>query len=126
MSEEKSNIIIFDGICNLCSSLVDFVSGRDPGNVFSFVPMQTRRGRELLERHGISVDRVDTFLLIKDRGALVRSDAAIAIARKLGAPWNCLAVVRFVPRTVRDGVYSFVARNRYRWFGKRATCKIPE
>ena len=138
----ESNIVVFDGMCNLCSSVVDFITARDPGKVFTFVPMQTPRGQQLLEAHGVSIDQVDTFLLIRggdgggNREALVRSDAtvtialeksdaAIAIAARLRRPWNLLTVLRFVPKPIRDRVYSFVARNRYRWFGKRSTCKLP-
>lgn len=150
--QPDTHIVVFDGICNLCSSLVDFITARDPGKVFTFVPMQTRRGQQLLEAHGVSIDQVDTFLLIRGSGggngsggdgggngggkgggngsggngeALVRSDAAIAIAARLRRPWNLLTVLRFVPKPIRDRVYSFVARNRYRWFGKRSTCKLP-
>lgn len=121
-----SHIIVFDGICNLCSSLVDFVSSRDPGGVFTFVPLQTSTGQELLEQHGVSVDDVDTFLLVRGGIALLRSDAAIAIAAELTRPWNLLTVLRYVPKPIRDWGYTLVARNRYRWFGKRATCKFSD
>ena len=124
--QAEPDIVVFDGICNLCSSLVDFVSKRDHGNVFTFVPMQSPQGQKLLEQHGVSINQVDTFLLIGNGGALVRSDAAIAIAAELRRPWDMLTVFRYVPRPIRDWVYSFVARNRYRWFGKRATCKLPD
>ncbi len=125
--QPDTHIVVFDGICNLCSSLVDFITARDPGKVFTFVPMQTSRGQQLLDAHGVSIDQVDTFLLIRGGSgeALLRSDAAIAIAARLRRPWNLLTVLRFVPRPIRDRVYSFVASNRYRWFGKRATCKLP-
>ena len=125
--QPDTHIVVFDGSCNLCSSLVDFITARDPGKVFTFVPMQTPRGQQLLEAHGVSIDQVDTFLLIRggDGEALLRSDAAIAIAARLRRPWNLLTVLRFVPRPIRDRVYSFVASNRYRWFGKRSTCKLP-
>ena len=174
--QPDTHIVVFDGFCNLCSSLVDFITARDPGKVFTFVPMQTPRGQQLLEAHGVSIEQVDTFLLIRGGGngggegggngggegggngggegggngdgegggsggggngeALVRSDAAVtialeksdaamAIAARLRRPWNLLTVLRFVPRPIRDRVYSFVARNRYRWFGKRSTCKLP-
>ena len=123
--QSKSGIIVFDGVCNLCSAVVDFISARDHANAFTFAPMQSPTGRELLERLGVSIDDVDTFFLVTDGGALVRSDAAIAIARELGTPWNCLAAFRLVPKPVRDCCYSVVARNRYKWFGKRASCKIP-
>ena len=128
----QHNIVVFDGICNLCGSIIDFIAARDSGDLFAFVPMQSRRGQELLREHGISVDRVDTFLLIRDvdalaKGdALVRSDAAIAIVADLGRPWSALAALRLVPRPVRDWAYSLVARNRYRLFGKRATCKFAD
>ena len=113
-------------MCRLCSSLVDFITARDPRNVFTFVPMQSPRGQNLLQMQGVSIDQVDTFLLIGSGGALVRSDAAIAIAAELRRPWNLMTVLRYVPRPIRNWVYSFVARNRYRWFGKRATCKLPD
>ena len=122
----ESRIVVFDGMCNLCGAVVDFIAARDPRNAFTFVPMQSARGQQLLEAHGVSIDRVDTFLLISTSGALVRSDAALAIAADLGRPWNLLAVLRFVPRPIRDRVYSLVGRTRYRWFGKRATCKLPK
>ena len=121
----EPRIVVFDGICNLCSSVVDFISARDPHSVFTFVPMQSPRGQLLLEEHGVSIDQVDTFLLIGSGGTLVRSDAAIAIAAELRRPWNMLTVLRHIPRPVRDWAYSLVARNRYKWFGKRATCKLP-
>ena len=146
--QPDTHIVVFDGICNLCSGVVDFVSARGPRGVFTFVPMQTPQGQQLLEAHGVSIDQVDTFLLIRGGGdsgggggsgsgggdggggdggkgeALVRSDAAIAIAAELRRPWNLLTGLRLVPRSIRDRVYSLVARNRYRWFGKRATCKF--
>ena len=121
----EPDIVVFDGICNLCSALVDFVAARDPRGAFTFVPMQSPPGRQLLEAHGVSIDQVDTFLLIRNDGALVRSDAAIAIAAELRRPWNLLTVLRYVPRPIRDRVYSFVASNRYRWFGQRDSCKLP-
>ena len=121
-----SHIIVFDGICNLCSSLVDFVSSRAPSGVFTFVPMQTPAGQEMLERHGVSVDDVDTFLLVVGGVALLRSDAAIAIAAELRRPWNLLGLLRYVPKPIRDWGYSLVASNRYRWFGKRTTCKFSD
>ena len=124
--QPDSHIVVFDGMCNVCSSVVDFISARDSRNTFTYVPMQSPRGQQLLTAHGVSIDRVDTFLLIGNGDALVKSDAAIAIAAELRRPWNLLATLRLVPRPIRDGVYSFVASNRYRWFGKRATCKLPE
>lgn len=124
--QPDSHIVVFDGMCNLCSSVVDFISARDPRSVFTFVPMQSTRGQQLLEAHGVSIDQVDTFLLIGNGGAFVRSDAAIAIAAELRRPWNLLATLRLVPRPIRDRVYAFVAKNRYRWFGKRTSCKLPD
>ena len=123
--QPDTHIVVFDGMCNLCSAVIDFIAARDPRNAFTFVPMQSPRGQHLLEAHGVSIDQVDTFLLIGNDDALVRSDAAIAIAAELRRPWNLLTVLRFVPRPIRDGIYSLVARNRYRWFGTRTNCKLP-
>ncbi|WP_446831796.1 thiol-disulfide oxidoreductase DCC family protein [Candidatus Foliamicus sp.] len=121
-----SNILVFDGMCNLCSSVIDFITARDSGNAFTLIPMQSAQGQMILREYGLSIDRVETFLLVRAGDALIKSDAAVAIASALRFPWNILRFMRFVPRPVRDGIYSLVSRNRYRLLGKRATCRLPD
>lgn len=118
-------IILFDGVCNLCSSSVQFIMRHDRRRVFRFASIQSDRGRELYAQCGLDPQAPDSFVLWTPQGALLRSDAALAIAREFGGPWRWLAALRIVPRFVRDAVYSLVARNRYRWFGKREECLVP-
>jgi predicted DCC family thiol-disulfide oxidoreductase YuxK len=118
-------IILFDGVCNLCEGVVRFVVPRDQPGHFRFAPLQSPAGRALLERHGLSPDTLDTFVLIDSSGCLTRSDAALALVARLAAPWSWLRWLRIVPLGVRDRVYDVVARNRYRWFGHKENCMVP-
>ncbi len=124
-TEPHHNIIIFDGICNFCNSSVNFIIERDHKNSFKFAPMQSEIGQQMLAAHNISSDNIDTFLLVKNNEALIKSDAAIAITKELKRPWNHLIILRTIPRPIRDYFYSLIARNRYQWFGKREHCMIP-
>jgi len=126
-TENYHGIIVFDGICNFCNSSVNFIIARDEKNLFRFTPMQSSTGQKLLEKHNLSRDNIDTFLLVKNSKALTKSDAAlaIAIATELKRPWNYLTILSFIPRPVRDYFYCLVARNRYKWFGKKEQCMIP-
>jgi predicted DCC family thiol-disulfide oxidoreductase YuxK len=122
MSEGTENfhgVIVFDGICNFCNSSVNFIIARDDKNTFKFAPMQSQTGLEMLRKYNISSDNIDTFLLVKNSKALTKSDAALAIAKELRKPWNYLAILSFIPKPIRDYVYSLIARNRYKWFGKK-------
>lgn len=119
-------IVLFDGECAFCAASVQFVLRRDPGGLFRFAPLQSALGRDLCARHGVDPEALDTFVLVTRDGAFVRSDAALAVARELGAPWRVLAALgRLVPRPLRDWAYGVVARNRYRWFGRRDACLVP-
>lgn len=118
-------VVIFDGVCNLCSTTAQFVILRDSRSRFMFAAAQSVAGRGLLEECGIDPDRLETFVLRKGGRTYVRSDAALEIAKELDWPWPLLAVLRIVPRIFRDWIYDLVARNRYRWFGKKDACMIP-
>jgi predicted DCC family thiol-disulfide oxidoreductase YuxK len=118
-------LILFDGVCNLCNAAVQWVIARDRRGVFRFGALQSDGGRAALRGAGTAEDLPDSIVLIDGAGTHTRSDAAIRIARGLGFPWS-LAVIAFaIPRFLRDAVYSWVARNRYRWFGRRESCMVP-
>ncbi|QDU96119.1 hypothetical protein Pla8534_39380 [Lignipirellula cremea] len=117
-------IVIFDGLCSFCSASVQFILKNDVRGKIRFAPAQSELGRTLLAKHGLDPDDAQSFLLIKADKAYVRSDAALEIARDLGW-WRWLRIFRILPRGLRDAMYSLVARNRYRWFGRRDTCLIP-
>jgi predicted DCC family thiol-disulfide oxidoreductase YuxK len=123
--EPAQNVVLFDGVCNLCNGWVRFVIARDPRARFRFASLQSSFGVEVLRRHCLAPDFLGSILLL-ERGVLfAKSDAVLRIAGGLRWPWPLLAVFRLVPRALRDVVYDWVARNRYRWFGKRESCPLP-
>jgi predicted DCC family thiol-disulfide oxidoreductase YuxK len=123
--QSGEKVILFDGVCNLCSSSVQFILRRDRRRTFKFASIQSDAGRQLYEQAGLDPSAPDSFVLVTPDKSLLRSDAALAIAHEFGGPWRLLGVFKIVPRLVRDWAYSLVARNRYRWFGKREECLVP-
>ena len=114
-------LILFDGVCVLCSRGCSFVSKRDLRGYFRFVPMQLAEGRPLAEQIGINPDRPDSFAFVANGQAYVKSEAVLRIARGLARTW----LFHFIPRVIRDAIYDLVARNRYHWFGRRDVCILP-
>ena len=121
---DSTAIVLFDGVCVLCSRWYRFVHARDRAGRFRFVPIQQPEGRALAERHGIDPADPQTFVLIEDNGVRFRSDAALAILARL-PHWRWTSALRVVPASLRDRVYDAVARNRYRWFGRLDACLLP-
>ena len=124
ISREK--VILFDGLCNFCSLVVRFIIRHDRNNCFKFVPLQSPTGKILLAKHGIAPGENETIVLITHDGAYLKSDAVIAIAREFSGPFRMLAMIKYLPISVRDRIYSFFSKNRYAWFGARDTCMIPD
>lgn len=122
---DHSHLVIFDGVCNLCEASVNFIIAHDPRGTFRFVPSQTPLGRALQDHYHVNTGSLDTVVLIRDGRVYTESSAAAEIARELDGPWRRLAAIRFVPRPLRDGVYRLIARNRYRWFGRKQVCLLP-
>lgn len=118
-------ILLFDGVCNLCNGAVQWVIARDPSARFRFASLQSEAGRALLAKHGLPEGALDTVVLVDGDAHFTKSDAALAVARRLGGAWSLLAVFSLVPRPLRDAVYDWVARNRYARWGKRAECWVP-
>jgi predicted DCC family thiol-disulfide oxidoreductase YuxK len=117
--------VVFDGVCVLCSGWVRFLLKRDRQQRFRFAAMQSEAGRALLVRHGIDPDDPISFLLLEEAGAFTDSTAVLRIVTRLGGLWRLAGAFYAVPRPLRDWLYRFVARRRYRWFGKRASCFVP-
>jgi len=122
---KTENIILFDGVCNLCNASVSFVIERDKKNVFQFASLQSSFGQEVLKKHQLSSSDFDSMILLQNGTIYQRSDAALRIAKELSSAWKLLYGFIIVPRFIRNGVYNFVARNRYKWFGKQDACMIP-
>lgn len=118
-------VIVFDGVCVLCSGWVGFLLKRDRRQRYRFAAMQTPAGRRLLQAHGLDPDDPLSFLLVEDGIARTDSDAIVAVLAGLGGPWRVASALRWAPRALRDRAYRWLARNRYRWFGKKALCYLP-
>jgi predicted DCC family thiol-disulfide oxidoreductase YuxK len=123
-AQSPHGLILFDGVCVLCSLGCRFVSKRDATGYFRYVPIQLAEGRSLAEQIGIVPNRPHTFAFVTKGRAHVKSEAALRIARELPR-WRWKWVFHFVPRFIRDAIYDFVARHRYRWFGRRDDCMVP-
>jgi predicted DCC family thiol-disulfide oxidoreductase YuxK len=123
--EIPDNLVLFDGVCNLCNALVQFVIRHDPKAKFHFAAIQSDIGRKIFEKHGMDPSDLQTFVFVSGGKIWLRSGAAIAVVSRFGAAWRVFAIFWLVPRFVRDAVYSVLARNRYRWFGKKDACMIP-
>ena len=118
-------VLLFDGVCNLCHGVVRFVLDHDREARFRFAPLQSEVGRALLTRFALDPNALDTFVLVDATGAHTRSDAALRVARALGPPWSWVFALNAIPRPLRDAAYDFIARHRYRWFGKKDACPLP-
>ncbi len=121
-------VILFDGECNLCNGVVQFLVRHDAdGSRFRFAAQQSDAGQKLLADAGYTVDggMADTLLVFAGNKLLTHSDAALELARYLPAPYPVLLAGKIVPRFLRDDIYRWVAKNRYRWFGKRDECMMP-
>ena len=125
MSEGSGRIILFDGVCNLCNSAVQFTIRHDKKNIFRFASLQSERGKDLLRAGGFDTQKSDSFVLIQEGLYFTKSTAALLVAKALGGKWRLLYALIIVPKFVRDIVYNFIAKNRYRIFGKREECMIP-
>ena len=109
----------------MCNASVLFVIERDKKNVFQFASLQSSFGQQVLKKHQLSSSDFDSMILLQDGTIHQRSDAALRIAKELSGAWKLLYGFIIVPRFIRNGVYNFVARNRYKWFGKQEACMIP-
>ncbi|MFL6196629.1 MAG: thiol-disulfide oxidoreductase DCC family protein [Thermoanaerobaculia bacterium] len=118
-------IVLFDGVCNLCSTSVQFILRRDPAGRFRFASLQSPAGQELQARFGMDPAALDSVILVEGDRWYKESDAALRIARGLKGAWKLLTVLRLIPRPLRDAAYRLIARNRYRWFGKTEVCWLP-
>jgi len=118
-------VILFDGVCNFCNSSINFIISQDKKRVFRFAALQSVAGKELLEKYDLPEGYLESFILIDNGKAYKSSSAGLKLYNKLSWHWKWLQIFWIVPRFIRDGVYSIIARNRYKWFGKKDRCMIP-
>ena len=122
---DEKPIILFDGVCNFCNGSVNFLIRRDKKNVFRFAALQSQTAQKLLAQYKKQKKGFESFVLMQDGKAYEKSSAALKVLKKLPWYWKWAQVFWIVPKFIRDGVYDVIARNRYKWFGKKEECMIP-
>jgi len=124
--EKNKQLILFDGVCNLCNTSVQYVIKNDQHDVFRYAALQSAVGQKILEQFKIDRNETDSILLYSEaNGITYKSTAALKIASKLGFPRNLLAILLIVPDFIRNWVYDYIAKNRYKWYGQKDECMIP-
>ncbi|AXT59757.1 DUF393 domain-containing protein [Aquimarina sp. AD10] len=126
MINEGEKIILFDGVCNLCNSAINFIIKRDKKGIFRYASLQSEIGEKLIADRNIDISKIDSILLIDPKIAYYhKSTAALHIAKELSGLYPILSVFLILPKFFRDWIYDIVAKNRYKWFGKKESCMIP-
>jgi predicted DCC family thiol-disulfide oxidoreductase YuxK len=118
-------VILFDGVCNLCNASVQFIIKHDPKHQFRFASLQSDLGQEVLKEFNLPMEEFGSFILWEKGVVYTRSSAALRVTKKLSGAWPVLYGFMIVPPFIRNGVYNWVARNRYKWFGKKEECWVP-
>ncbi len=124
--EKSKKIILFDGVCNLCNGAIQFVIKRDNSDIFRYAALQSDIGKQLVSERNINISKVDSIILIDPGVAYyIKSTATLEIGKQLKGYRTISALLLWIPSTLRDIVYDFVARNRYQWYGKKEECMVP-
>ena len=126
MTTKEHNIILFDGVCNLCSRAVQFIIKRDKKDRYRFAALQSDTGKRLTSERNIDTQKIDSIILIEPGKAYyIKAAAALRIGAQFGGLWRVLGIFEWVPLVISNWVYDRVAKNRYRWFGRKEHCMIP-
>ena len=124
-TRENHAIVLFDGVCNFCNSKINFIIRHDKRDYFRFAPLQSDIGKKYLSEHHINTSETDSFILVEDGKTYDRTTAALRIAKKLNGGWPLMYGFIIVPPFIRDIVYRIIAKNRYKWWGKKDSCMVP-
>jgi predicted DCC family thiol-disulfide oxidoreductase YuxK len=124
-TSKTANVILFDGVCNLCSGIVQFVIKHDKKNVFKFASLQSTFGQTLLKNFDLPASHFNSFTLYQNGKIYTKSTGALMVARHLSGAWSLLYPLMIIPRFIRDFFYNVIAANRYKWFGKKEECWVP-
>ena len=118
-------IILFDGVCNLCNTSVNFVIKKDKNDVFRFAALQSEIGQNYIEKFKIDSSKTDSIILVDNDKHYIKSTAALTIAKSLKGGYPLLYIFMILPNFIRNWVYDYIAKNRYKWYGKKESCMIP-
>lgn len=118
-------IILFDGYCNLCNSYVNFIIRKDKNNNFKFSSLQSGYGKSISEKFELPGQNYDSFLFVENERCYIKSTAALRVAKNLPGLWKMFYIFIIIPPFIRNALYDFVAKRRYKWFGKKESCLIP-
>ncbi len=118
-------VVLFDGVCNLCNGFVQFIIKRDKQATFRFASLQSHFGQQVLQQNDLSTGDFDSFILLQNGKVYTKSTGALRVIKQLDGLWPVLYVFMLVPPFIRNGIYRWVARNRYKWFGKQESCWLP-
>ena len=123
---ENKKLILFDGVCNLCNASVQYVIRHDKKNLFLFTALQSNVGQNIIAHYNIDTSKIDSIILYTPKkGIYYKSTAALKVATQMGFPTNLLAIFFIIPNFIRNWFYDFIAKNRYKWYGKKDACMIP-
>ncbi|REE81657.1 putative DCC family thiol-disulfide oxidoreductase YuxK [Lutibacter oceani] len=122
---KNESIILFDGVCNLCNASVNFIIKHDKKAHFKFASLQSDAAKEILLQYNSKKIKLDSIILIEEEAIYEKSTAALKISRKLTGGFKLLYIFIIIPKFIRDWVYNYIAKNRYKWFGKKESCMIP-
>jgi predicted DCC family thiol-disulfide oxidoreductase YuxK len=123
-NKDTKAVVLFDGVCNVCNVAVDFILRNEKEEYYQFASLQSEVGARIKRKYEI-LDSVDSIIVVEDGQAYTYSDAALKIVHRLQQKWHFLKVIKWLPKPVRDGLYRQFAKQRYRLFGKREVCRIP-
>jgi len=121
----KYKVILFDGVCNLCNSSVNFIIDHDNNKVFKFAALQSDIGQEMLSKFNLSKDEFDSVILIDNENCYTKSTAGLKIAKEFSSYWKLLYVFIIIPAFIRNFFYDLISKNRYKIFGKKDSCRMP-
>lgn len=127
MSDLNNNfrLVLFDGVCNFCDASVNWIIKHDKKNKFKFATLQSEIGKKMMLKYGIDPAKTDSAVLIENNSAYIKSTAVLKIAKQLNALYPLAYGFIIIPKFLRDAVYDFISRNRYKWWGKKDNCMIP-
>ncbi len=124
--EIKDPVVLFDGLCNLCVGSVQFIIKRDSHKKFRFASLQSSFGKAVLKKAGASEDNFNSFILLEDGKISTRSTAALRVCKQLSGGWKLPYALIIIPAFIRNYIYAIIANNRYKWFGKKEECWLPD